>query len=121
MENINDALIECVKAVGGSKQAGALLWPEKTSDAAQRQLLDCLNPDRPAHLTPEQVVYLFRLAKEKGYHDALGFVLTALGYAPTNPIEPKDEAADLMRKVIEGQAVLTTLMARLNIVREQIK
>ena len=121
MEGINDALIDCVKALGGSKAVGPLLWPEKTPEAAQRQLLDCLNPDRPAHLTPEQCVYLLKLAKAKGHHGCLGFILADLGYSPTTPIEPKDEAADLMRQVIEGQEVLATLISRLNIVREQIK
>lgn len=119
MENLNLALVECVKALGGSKQVGPLLWPEKDPVSAQRQLLDCLNPERPAHLTPEQLVYLLKLSKAKGYHDGLGFILQDLGYAPTTPLDPKDEAAELMRQIVQGQEVLTTLLARLNITRGQ--
>ena len=40
------ALVEAVKALGGSKVVGCKLWPEKAPDAAQRLLLDCLNDDR---------------------------------------------------------------------------
>jgi len=46
-KTFNDALIECVKAAGGSKVVGAALFPEKPLDTAQRLLLACLNEDRP--------------------------------------------------------------------------
>lgn len=38
-ESVNDALIGAVKALGGSKQVGPLLWPEKAPDAAERLAL----------------------------------------------------------------------------------
>ena len=60
-ESINEALIACVKACGGSKQVGNKLWPEKTIDAAQRHLLACLNEDKPERLSPEQLVLLMRM------------------------------------------------------------
>ena len=39
MESLNQALVECVKAAGGSAIVGPKLWPEKMKDAAQRLLL----------------------------------------------------------------------------------
>lgn len=66
MECLNDALIECVKACGGSKQVGAALFPEFAPDQAQRKLLDCLNPERPHKLSPEQTMLLLRMARAKG-------------------------------------------------------
>ena len=69
------ALVEAVKALGGSKVVGCKLWPEKAPDAAQRLLLDCLNDDRPAHLTPEHVVLILRLARQAGHHGAVGWLL----------------------------------------------
>lgn len=102
METLNDALIACVKAAGGSKQVGPLLWPEKTPDAAQRNLLDCLNEDRPSKLSPDQVLLVLRLARAKGCHAGVDFILADLGYAPTSPVEPRDEAAELMRRYIEA-------------------
>lgn len=112
-ESMNDALIEAVKALGGSKQVGPMLWPEKAPDAAQRLLLDCLNPDRPAHLTPEQMVLVLRLARRRGHHDALGWLLADLGYAPTTPIEPRDEAAELQRQFVAATELLRDIGDRL--------
>ena len=68
MDSINDALIDAVKALGGSKQVGPLLWAEKTPEAAQRLLLACLNEDRPEHLTPDHFALVLKLAKAKGCH-----------------------------------------------------
>lgn len=102
MESINEALIACVKAAGGSKQVGPLLWPEKAPDAAQRALLDCLNEDRPSKLSPDQVMLVLRLARGKGCHVGVDFILAGLGYTPSTPIEPRDEMADLMRQYIEA-------------------
>ena len=120
-DSLNEALIDCVKAAGGSKQVGPLLWPEKTPDSAQRLLLDCLNDERPAKLSPEQVLLVLRLARAKGHHHGVEFILGDLGYAPPVPIDPRDEAAELQRQFmgVMGKAEELTLRmeraaARLN-------
>jgi hypothetical protein len=113
MEGLNQALIECVKAAGGSANVGRKLFPEKTPESAQRALLDCLNEDRPAKLSPEQVLLILRLARAKGFHDGIGFILADLGYAPTTPIEPKDEAAELSRQAVELLAAAERITERL--------
>src|SRR4051812_7265690 len=97
-ESFNDALIACVKACGGSSQVGRKLWPEKTPEAAQRALLDCLNEDRPARLAPDQVLLVMSLARAKGCHTGMTYIAEHLGYAEPVPIEPKDELADLLRQ-----------------------
>lgn len=113
MDSLNDILIDCVKALGGSKQVGPMLWPEKTPDTAQRTLLDCLNPERSAHLTPEHVLLILRKARQAGYHEGIGYILSDLGYAPTTPVEPRDEAAELQRQFIEAMKGLQSMAARL--------
>jgi hypothetical protein len=102
-ETINEALIACVKALGGSKQVGHKLWPEKTLDTAQRHLLACLNEDKPERLSPEQLVLLMRLARERGFHMVMQHLAETLGYAEPQPIEPRDELADLLRQTLEAQ------------------
>lgn len=97
-ETLNEALIACVMAAGGSKVVGPILWPEKTQDPAQRLLLDCLNEDRPAKLSPEQVLLILKLAREKGFHDGLNYMADFLGYGTPVPVDPRDEVADLMRE-----------------------
>ena len=101
-ESLNAALIDAVKALGGSKQVGHLLWPENTVDAAQRHLLACLNEDKLERLTPDHLMMLLRLARANSSHDALGYILQDLGYAPTQPVEPRDESAELQRQFMES-------------------
>jgi hypothetical protein len=113
VETLNDALIACVKACGGSKQVGPVLWPEKAPDAAQRALLDCLNEDRPAKLSPEQVLLILRLARSKGCHQGMDFIATELGYAPPVPVEPRDEVAELQRQFIEAVRAQAELAKRI--------
>ena len=112
-ESLNDALIGAVKALGGSKTVGAMLWPDKAPDAAQRALLDCLNPDRPAHLSPDQLLYVLRLARQRSHHDALGWILDNLGYQPTTPKAPVDEAAELQRQFVEATRMMGAIADRL--------
>jgi hypothetical protein len=113
MESINDVLIACVKACGGSKQVGAALWPEKAPDAAQRALLDCLNEDRPAKLSPEQVMLVLRLSRARGCHVGVEYITSELGYTVPIPVEPKDEVAELQRQFIEAVRVQSTLAERI--------
>jgi bifunctional ADP-heptose synthase (sugar kinase/adenylyltransferase) len=113
MDGLNQALIDCVKAAGGSAIVGKKLFPEKSPESAQRHLLDCLNEDRAARLSPEQVVLVLRLAREKGHHGGIAYILADLGYAPTVPIEPKDECAELQRQAAELMASMERVTERL--------
>lgn len=113
MDSLNNALVECIKACGGSKQVGPLLWPEKTPDAAQRLLLDCLNDERPAHLTPESMLLVMRMAHAKGFHGGMAYVCNRLGYAPPVPITPADQAAALQREFIEASHLMAELVAKM--------
>lgn len=113
MESLNQALIACVTTCGGSKQVGPLLWPEKSPDAAQRMLLDCLNDDRPAKLSPEQVMFVLRTARSKGCHTGMEFICADLGYTTPSTIEPRDEVAELMRAFNESVAFQSLIAARI--------
>lgn len=113
METINDALIQAVKDLGGSKIVGPMLWPELLIDQAQKKLLDCLNPERQHHLTPEQASLILRKAKEAGKHEAMEFVCAYIGYSNPTPIEPADERAQLQKQFIAAKDVIVSLMGRM--------
>lgn len=100
-ESLNDALIEAVKACGGSKVVGMALWPAKGVEAAQRHLLACLNPDRHEKLSPEEALHIERLARDRGFHGVAAFRSMALSYAEPVPIEPQDAADQLRRQILE--------------------
>lgn len=120
METFNDALIDCVKAAGGSALVGRKVFPEKSPESAQRSLLDCLNEDRAAKLSPDQVKLVLKLARERGFHGGVAYLLADLGYAPTTPIEPKDEVAELRRLFIEAGAQVSETAARMDEMAKRI-
>ena len=113
METFNEALVECVKALGGSGKVAPKLYPEKTPESAQRTLLDCLNPDRPAHLNPDQTLLILRLARERGIHMGMEYLAGSLSYAAPVPIEPKDEMAELQLQFIESQKAMAEMIGRM--------
>lgn len=92
-ESLDDALADLVKDLGGPKRVGPLLWPAKDPDAAARLLADCFNADRPARLSPEQAMFVMRLGRQAGKHKAIDWLLAELHYAPTRPVDPRDEVA----------------------------
>lgn len=115
-ESITEAIKDTIAACGGTKTVAAKLWPEKAPDAAHRLLLSCLNDDRPERLSPEQLMFVLRMGRERGVHVGITYILRELGYADPQPIEPVDELAELQRNYIESvqqQARLAARMERL--------
>ncbi len=108
-----DALIECVKACGGSKAVGVALWPSKGVEAAQRQLLACLNPERGEKLSLDELLHIMRLAREKGCHAGVNYICSTLSYSQPQPIEPRDESAELQRQYIEAARAMGKLAERI--------
>lgn len=113
IETLNDALIECVKAAGGSKVVASLLWPEKPMQDAQRLLINCFNPDRSEKISPDQTLFILKLAKEHGYHIGLSFICSILGYSRPTPIEPEDEKAQLQKDFIDAVNRLDSIKSKL--------
>lgn len=112
-ESLNDALIECVKACGGSKAVGVALWPAKGVEAAQRSLLACLNPDRSEKLSPDETLLVMRMARDRGCHAGMQYAAFFLSYTMPVPVEPKDEAAELQRQFIESTKRLAQMADRI--------
>lgn len=112
-ESMNEALVECIKAAGGSAAVGAKLWPERAPGSAQRLLLDCMNEERPSKLDPEQVLFILRLARERGCHAGMNYLAHELSYAGPIPIEPRDERDDLRRQVLEMGKALQAALERI--------
>lgn len=113
IESLNEALIDCIKATGTSKEYGAMLWPEKPIKDAQNLLLACLNTERLEKLSPDQAMLILRVAKEKGCHFGIQFICAQLGYSTPTPIEPEDEKAKLMREFIAAQKAMSAITDKL--------
>lgn len=114
VESIDDALRDAVRAAGGAKAVGATLFPSKGVEAAGRYLLDCLNPSRAEHLTPEQMLHVLRIARDAGYHGAKHWLDAAAGYAPTPPVDRDDQRAELARTIAAAGETLRRAVAALD-------
>ena len=112
-DSIADALRAVIAAAGGTKTVGARMRPELPADHAGRWLSDCLNDSRREHLAPDQVMFLLRLGREVGAHDAIDWIAAASGYAAPSPISPDDERAQLMRDYVEAAKGIARMAERI--------
>lgn len=101
-EDIYDALRDCIKALGGNKRVGSVFWPEKPIGKAGEQLADCINRDRQQKLDPEQTLYILKEARKVGCHIGMHFIAEECNYRKPEPIEPKDEIAELQKAFIQS-------------------
>jgi hypothetical protein len=121
-EGPEDALRAAVQALGGAKKVGALLWPERTADAAGRLLLDCLNPARSEKLEMGQLLYILRQARESGVHAPMQWFAAECGYdaKPITRAEEADRAAlavESASRVLSGALAMLERVQRANNVR----
>ena len=98
-ESPEDALRAAVQALGGTKQVGALLWPDKTPDNAGRLLSDCLNTGRAEKQELSQVLRIFLLAKERGCQSPFVWFAAEAGYEAR--AVTKAEEVDRLTLVVE--------------------
>src|SRR5437899_590808 len=96
-EDIYDAFKEIVKVGGGMKKVADLMWP--TNPRGPQLLADCLNPKEREKLALEDVIWLLRFGRELGCHEAINYICEQAGYDKPKPIDPKDEAVELQRRV----------------------
>ena len=117
-EDINDALKDVVRVLGGLKAVGTRLRPELTADSAGTWLKDCLNPDRREKLDPQQVVWIMREGKRAGCHSLMHYLADESGYSRPAPVDPLDEAAELQRQAIAAVKSFEGIAKRLERVME---
>lgn len=113
IEDLDDAMREAIRAIGGAKRAGSFLWPEMDPAAAGRRLSDCLSSEKREKLAFAQGLALLREARRAGAHAAMGFVAGWCGYEDPRPIEPRDELAQLQREFLDGMRRNEKLAERL--------
>lgn len=102
-DDVYDAIRDAIRALGGAKVVGHRLRPEKSVDAAERWLLDCVNPHRHEKLDPEQVLLIARWACEAGHHGLIAFVCRSAGYTLPQPRALSDQLAEAQLKAIAAQ------------------
>lgn len=112
-ESFEEALIDVVRALGGSKCVANALWPAMPVEDARRKLANSLSHDRAEKLSLDELQMILRMAREAGCHIGIAWLLERLSYAAPVPVEPQDQADDLRRQFIESTRDLAKLAERI--------
>lgn len=113
-ESIGDAIAEAIRSAGGAKSVAGCLWPALPLAQAHSKILDCLNADRPAKLSPDEVMAIAKLARGAGCDAIVKFMALEIGYAPPVVMAPASQAAVLLAAIERQVAPLGALMAQVN-------
>jgi hypothetical protein len=112
-ETITDAVQELVKAAGGAKVVGQMLYPELAADHAGNKLRACLDDERREKFSPQQIVFLLRLGRQVGCHALMIFMAREAGYSDPVPVDPENEIARLQREFVEATKSLHHMASRI--------
>ncbi len=124
VEHLHEALIEAVKACGGTKRVAALLWPAKAAqnlEAARRHLANCLNPECAEKLSLEELMLIVRTAREAGDHTVMRFLAESLSYSDPEPIAVEDKVDDLQRQFVSATAQLASLAEQMQVLQRRAR
>lgn len=92
-DDVYAAIRGFVSFAGGTKRIGPKVFPQK-GDKAGAWLDDCLNPDRPAKLGPEEFLLIGKLASECGFQGIMEYLAREWCFEvkPLTPVEAKKKA-----------------------------
>lgn len=112
-DTYEDAIRDCVTALGGNKKVGNMLWPAMPADEAGRKLAHCLNPEKREKLDLGELRLIRREARKAGIHILAHYEARDAGYAEPQPLTPEDEVAQLQKEFIASVKVLEAIQARM--------
>ena len=111
VEDIYQALSDCVRALGTTKEVAYMIWPDKNQE---NYLRDCLDRSRNQKLDPEQIIFILKLAKEKGCHTGMNFINATCDYELPKPVNKKEKRAELQQEFIKAVKSLGELGSQLD-------
>jgi hypothetical protein len=118
-DSLSDAIGADIAAAGGFKAVAAKLWPTDAPGAATAKLRNSLNPEQPHKLCPEELLAIKRMAHECGSDATVQYEASQLGFA-VSWLDPRDEADELRRRVLDAADELKRLFSRLERADERV-
>ena len=115
-ESMEEALKDDIRALGGSKVVGAMLWPEfeDEPEKTRTRLNDRVSAERRERLSDAQERLIMRKAREKrGWSAVMCFIADDTGFERPKALAPVDEAARLQRAFIESVHQQGEMLARM--------
>lgn len=117
-ESPEAALKACVEALGGAKKVGCKLFPDKAVDNARDYLLACLNDGRAEKLGYSQILFIFREAKQAGFHGGWDYWSREAEYE-SRPITKAEEIDRVVTVVEQSTKTLASALQQLERIRAQ--
>jgi len=117
-ETIFDAIGADILAAGGYKVVAGKLWPTVSDGGAK--LRNCVNPEQPHKLSPDELLQIKRLAQEAGSSATVQYEAQQLGYVCTW-VEPEDELERIERENNELLKQLKRHMDRAEMLRSRVR
>lgn len=97
-EDLNQALRDVVKALGGFEAVGADMYPTKTRKKAGDWLGDQLNPNRDAKLSLEEFETIMLMGRQAGLHTVMHYLAYATHYERPEPSAPSNPRTVLIER-----------------------
>lgn len=116
-EDMHDMLRGVVKALGGYKMVGPMFKPELTVESAAGWVRDRLDPNRRERFDAEQILFLFKKAREVGYHAGMRWLASECGYSTPRPLEIEEEEARVVQVIDSAADTLGKAMRTLERIR----
>lgn len=111
-EDLRGAVMEVAALCGGAKALAVAVWPAKGT-AAHSHLLDCLNPDRPHKLAPDELITIARLGRERGSNAVMNFLCGEAGYEQAQPRNLQEQMDETRKQIAVGLQFLQANMSKL--------
>lgn len=120
-ESWEEALKDDIKALGGTKVVGKLLWPDLEVDTARNRLNDRLNPERRERLSDTQERMIMRSSREaRGFSAAMFYLADETGFERPKPRAPRDEMTELQRQFVDSVKLQARIAERIERLQPQL-
>lgn len=120
-ESWEEALKDDIKALGGTKVVGKLLWADLEVDHARNRLNDRLNTDRRERLSDSQERMIMRLAREaRGFSAAMYYLTDDTGFERPKSRAPRDEMTELQRQFVDSVRLQAKIVERIEHLQPQL-
>lgn len=113
-DDIYQALMADIQALGGSKTVGSILWPSLKPDKAGEKVANCANRSHAQKFDLEDMLLIIREARKNGSYATAFFMASDTGFAEPQPIEPEDEKARLQTEFIQAVKAMERLSSKMD-------
>lgn len=97
----------------GRKRVAQMLWPEKSAESGQKEVSDCLHPDRRSKFSLEQIDLILAEARKRDCHAPMSYFARAFDYRKPVPITPESERDRIQREFIKATKTMQQLSAQM--------